>query len=166
MVRNEIRYPYLPEGRSIGYVPAENEYIVAARNYAETNSLDKTMPGAAVVVKDGEIIGIGANGSLFHKTNVCRRVELGCKSGEGYELCEGCHPKNHSEPSAILDATNKENDTKGADLYLWGHWWFCEPCWYAMIEASISNVFLLENSEVLFDREHPDNVVGKQFIAL
>jgi hypothetical protein len=32
-----------------------------------------------------------------------------------------------------------------------------------MEKAGIKNVFLLENSEVLFNKEHPDNVVGKQF---
>lgn len=49
------------------------------------------------------------------------------------------------------------------DLYLWGHWWFCEPCWNAMIEAGIRDVYLLENSEVLFNKAHPENIIGRQF---
>lgn len=158
-----IRYPYLPEGRIIEYVPESNQFMAVAKYLASFDSLDKTMPGAAVIVKDGEIIGGGANGSDYHEKHGCERVRLGCKTGEGYELCEGCHPKNHSEPKAIRDAQNSENETQGADLYLWGHWWCCKWCWNAMIEAGINRVFLLKGSEILFNKEHPGNIVGRQF---
>jgi len=160
---SEIEYPYLPEGRRIKYVSQDNQFILMARKFAQENSLDKTMPGSAIIVKDGEVIGIGANGSEYHKSNECERVKLGCKSGTGYELCEGCHPKNHSEPSAIRDAISKGNDTKDADLYLWGHWWFCVDCWNTMIEARIKNVYLLEGSEKLFNKDNSENVIGRQF---
>ncbi len=162
-MESKIAYPYLPEGREIKYVPSHNNYIIVARILAKVNSLDKTMPGAAIVVKDGCIVGMGANGSDFHKTHQCRRVELGCKSGEGYDLCEGCHPKNHSEAKAISSAKNQGFEIIGADLYLWGHWWCCKPCWDKMVEAGIINVYLLEGSEKLFNKEHPENIVGKQF---
>jgi hypothetical protein len=32
-----------------------------------------------------------------------------------------------------------------------------------MIEAEIGQVTLLEGSERLFNKEHPDNIVGRQF---
>lgn len=134
-----------------------------AKEFAKKYSLDKVMPGTALVVRGEVILGMGANGSSYHETHGCQRVILGCKSGEGYDLCEGCHPKNHSEPSAIRDAVEHGNDTNGAHLYLWGHWWCCKPCWDAMEQAGIEQVFLLENSEVLFNKEHPDNIVGRQF---
>lgn len=159
----KIEYPYLPEGRTIEYVPADNLFMKAARDYAKIHSLDTVMPGAAVIVKDDKIIGMGANGSDYHETHECDRVKLGCKSGEGYELCEGCHPKNHSEPSAIADAVQAGQDTAGADLYLWGHWWCCQPCWETMIDSGINHVYLLEGSEKLFNKEDPDNIVGRQF---
>jgi len=158
-----IPYPYLPEGRTIEYVPESNQFMASARYLAKFDSLDKTMPGAAVIVKDGEIAGEGANGSNYHEKYGCERVRLGCKTGEGYEFCEGCHPKNHSESKAIRDARNNENQTQGGDLYLWGHWWCCKWCWDEMIKAGIKRVFLMEKSEILFNREHPDNIVGKQF---
>jgi deoxycytidylate deaminase len=158
-----VNYPYLPEGRYFGYVGAQNKFMVIAREFARCNSLDEVMPGAAVVVKNDIVIGAGANGSYYHKSHKCRRVILGCKSGQAYELCEGCHPKNHSEPSAIRDAQHRGKNTKGADLYLWGHWWCCKHCWDSMIDAGINRVFLLENSEVLFNKEHPENIVGRQF---
>lgn len=160
----EIRYPYLPEGRTIKYVPWDNRFIRIARFFARLRSLDRTMPGAAVIVKDDEILGIGANGSEYHQEHVCERVRRQCPTGTGYELCEGCHPKNHSETKAILNAHGK--DTVGADFYLWGHWWCCQWCWDVMLEAGINNVFLMERSEVLFNKDHPDNIVGRQFSSL
>lgn len=159
----KIEYPYIPEGCKILYVPESNPYIQEAKMYAQLNSLDKAVQTGSVIVKDGKIIGRGANGSTYHETHECERVKQKIPTGQGYELCEGCHPKNHSEPKAIDNAKENGNDTSGADLYLWGHWWCCEPCWNAMISAGIKNVYLLENSEVLFNKNNPDNIIGKQF---
>lgn len=158
-----IRYPYLPEGRSLEYVAWHNIYINIARVLAKVRSLDKTMPGAAVIVKDDIILGVGANGSGYHKKHGCERVRLKFPTGQGYELCEGCHPKNHSEPKAIQNARENGHDPRGADLYLWGHWWCCQWCWKAMIQAGINKVFLLHRSEELFNKDHPNNIVGRQF---
>lgn len=159
----KIKYPYLPEGRTIEYVPENDHFMAAAKGLARFESLDETMPGAAIIVKDGEIIGGSANGSDCHDKYGCERVRIGCKTGEGYELCEGCHPKNHSEVRAIHDAQESGNSTQDADLYLWGHWWCCKWCWDAIAEAGIKRVFLMEKSEILFNKERPDNIVGKQF---
>ncbi|HWO07555.1 MAG TPA: deaminase [Candidatus Paceibacterota bacterium] len=156
-----ITYPYLPGNRQFRYVPEDNEYMLEARSYALAHSLDDAVKTGSIIVKDGVIIGRGANGSDYHKTHQCERVRRGIPTGQGYELCEGCHPKNHSEPRAIADALKNDGDTRGADLYLWGHWWACEPCWKAITEAGISNVYLMEGSERLFNREHPENVLGK-----
>lgn len=160
---NHINYPYIPEGKMFHYVDNKHPFMMLAKEFAKKHSLDSVMPGTAVVVKDDAVLGVGANGSDYHKNHPCERIIRGCKSGQGYELCEGCHPKNHSEPSAIRDALAHGNNTEGADLYLWGHWWCCKPCWDAMIRAGINRVFLLKNSGVLFNKKHPNNVVGKQF---
>jgi deoxycytidylate deaminase len=163
METKDIKYPYLPEGRTILYVPASNPFMVEAKEFARLNSLDKSIQTGSVIVKDGKIIGRGANGSSYHETHECERVRLKMPTGQGYELCEGCHPKNHSEPKAIKNAKDLGNDPSGADLYLWGHWWFCEPCWNAIISADIKDVYVIENSENLFNRESPENIIGKQF---
>jgi len=163
METKDIKYPYLPEGRTILYVPMSNQYMLEAKEYAKKNSLDKTMPNSSILVRDGKIIGRGANGSNYHDLHGCERIRQNIPTGQGYELCEGCSPKNHGEPKAIKNAKELGNDTNGADLYLWGHWWCCEPCWNEMIKAGIKNVYLLENSEVLFNKADPKNVVGKQF---
>lgn len=162
-MKETIEYPFLPPGRTIEYTPANNTFMREAYLFAREHALDKVMPGAAVIVKDGEIIGRGANGSTYHENNPCERIIQNCPSGQGYELCEGCHPKNHSEPSAIQDARDNGHNPEGADLYLWGHWWFCEPCWNAMIEAGIRHAYVLENSQILFNKKNPQNIVGRQF---
>src|SRR3989338_5453610 len=158
-----IQYPYFPEDHSILYVEMDNSSMQEAKAYAKEHSIDKHQPTGALVVKDGKVIGRGANGSEYHKTHECERVKRGIPTGQGYELCEGCHPKNHSEPRAIADARKNGHDSRGADLYLWGHWWCCGPCWTAMIAASIKDVYLLEGNKKLFNKAHPENVIGRQF---
>jgi len=156
-----MKYPYLPDDRCFLFVPADHALMKEARAHALAHSLDDAVKTGSVIVKDGAIIGHGANGSDYHKTNVCERVKRGIPTGQGYELCEGCHPKNHSEPRAIAEARSRSHETEGADLYLWGHWWCCEPCWAAIINAGIRDVYLVEGSERLFNREHPENILGK-----
>src|ERR1700722_17033833 len=159
----QIKYPYIPEGRTILYVPANDPFMQEARTYALAHSLDEAVKTGSVIVKDGMVIGGGTNGSNYHKTHGCVRKQLGIPTGQGYELCEGCHPKNHSEPRAIADAKKDGHDTHGADLYLWGHWWACEPCWNAINMAGIKQVYLMKGSEKLFSKAHPENIIGKQF---
>ena len=133
------QFEHTPEGRELVFIDPENEFLRVAKKYALTHSKDPKHPTGAVIVKENNIIGIGANGSDYHKNHGCPRKKKGIKSGEGYELCEGCHPKNHAEQRAISSATE---DTIGADLYLWGHWYCCRWCWAAMSTAGIKNVFL------------------------
>lgn len=161
--KNKIEYPYLPEGRTILYVPENNEFIQAAKKFAKENSLDSNFPTGSVAVKDNKIIGYGANGTDYHKTHECERVKNHIPTGQGYELCEGCHPKNHSESRAVKNVIDNGFDPKGTDLYLWGHHWCCEPCWKSMIESGIKDVYLMEGSEILFDRTKEGNIVGHQF---
>ncbi|HAS80708.1 MAG: hypothetical protein UR25_C0003G0090 [Candidatus Nomurabacteria bacterium GW2011_GWE1_32_28] len=155
--------PYIPEGRSILYVPETNIFMMEAKEYARLNSLDREMPNTSLIVKDGVVVGRGANGSTYHDTHECERVKQKIPTGEGYELCEGCHPKNHGEGKAIKDAKDHGFDIKETDLYMWGHWWCCKDCWEAMIKAGIKDVYLLENSEILFNKKDPGNIIGRQF---
>ncbi len=165
METKNIKYapPFVPTGHEILYVPASNPFMIEAKEYARVNSLDKEMPNASFIVKNGEIIGRGSNGSKYHETHECERVKQNIPTGQGYELCEGCHPKNHGEGSAIRNAKANGKDISGADLYMWGHWWCCKPCWENMISVGIKNVYVLENSDVLFNKKDPDNIIGHQF---
>jgi tRNA(Arg) A34 adenosine deaminase TadA len=164
-----IQYPYLPEGREIKYAPFTNDYMRAAYEYSKAHSSDRNHPTGAVVVKDGSIIGSGANQvpiknefmKKVHKELICIRKIFKVKSGEKYWLCPGCAKcDDHGEQQSVRDAIKNVGNIEGADLYLWGHWWCCKPCWDAMIAAGIKEVYLLEESEVLFDRNNPGNKLG------
>jgi deoxycytidylate deaminase len=162
---SSVPYPYMPTEGIIHYVSADNTFMQAARAVAAEQSLDKTMPTGSVIVRDNTILGKGANGSTYHETHGCERVRLHIPTGQGYELCEGCSPKNHSEPKAIADARKNTKDLRGTVVYLWGHWWCCESCWNAMFEQGINTVYLLENSEILFNKDATGNIVGRQLLA-
>lgn len=159
----KVRYPYLHPKGTIAYISASSEYMRAAKETARLHSLDKIMPTGTVLVQKGKIIGRGANGSLYHELNGCERVRQNIPTGENYELCEGCSPKNHSEPRAVLDAMQAKQNISGAEAYLWGHWWCCDSCWQTMIENGVTKVYLLQNSQELFNKEAAKNVVGRQF---
>ncbi len=163
METRNINYPYLPEDRTILYVPEDNVYMVLAKENAKKHRSNLTQSHCAVLVKNNKVIGLGAIGNNPVHIKGCLRVSLNVPTGTGYDLCEGCSPKFHSEQSAIRDAKAKGNDLKGADLYFWGHWWCCESCWNTMIQAGIRNVYILEHGETLFNKEHPHNIIGKQF---
>lgn len=129
----------------------DNEFMEAAERAAQF-SLDKNHPTSAVLVKEGKIIGQGANGSHWHEEHMndpelknfagCRRKLLGCPSGTGYEHCEGCSNDNHAEPRVVKDALAKGYNVEGAVCYLWGHWWCCEPCIKTLLANGIKNVVL------------------------
>lgn len=158
---NKIAYPYMPKDREIKYVPENNPFMLEAKRFSLQNSTDLNHPTGAVMVKDGRTLGYGANHSIFknkqfvalHGRGFCVRKWFKIKSGSKYWLCPGCvKSHNHAEASAVRDAIGKHGiDTvRGADMYLWGHWWCCKPCWDRMIESSIRDIYLMEKSEVIF----------------
>lgn len=165
-----VTYPYLPAGRTLLCVPENNPFMRAAKEFARKNHTVRHIH-AAVVVKDGETIGRGSIGGGFHgeidpatgEKRGCTRERLNVPTGTQYELCKGCGYDYHSEHSAIRDALERGHDPNEADVYLWGHWWCCEPCWSAMIDAGIRDVYLMEGSERLFNRESSENSIGHQF---
>lgn len=173
MNTENIKYPYLPEGKGIIFAPGDNQFMLEAKEMARLHSTDYLQRTGAVVVKDGQIIGRGANHSVLgkfesynklHQKGMCVRKFFNVKSGHGYWMCPGCVTnKNHAEASAVRDALKNGFDANGADLYLWGHWWACKPCWDAMIKGGIKNVYLLENAWELFRRESDKNILGRQF---
>lgn len=160
-----VGLPYEPEDATIEYVPADNEYMQEAREVAEELSTDRNQPVGSVIVQGDEIIGEGANRSDYHNEVGCDREQLKeageISSGEGYELCDGCHPRTHSEAQAIEDARESGNadELEDADVYLWGHWWACESCWDRMEEVDIDTLYLHEDSETLFNKSDPDNIL-------
>lgn len=154
-------YPYLPEGRKFIYVPITDPFMAETKKVTLELSTDQQHPTGAVIVKDGKILGFGANQSAlknpklmqFHKNVFCVRRFLKIPTGQKYWICPGCaSSKLHSEPRAIKMAQKKHGDITGADLYHWGHWWCCKPCWDSMIAAGIRDVYLVEGAKEQFKR--------------
>jgi tRNA(Arg) A34 adenosine deaminase TadA len=172
MSPQEIKYPYLPEGRTIEYVSGDHPHMRAAREVMRARSTDWGFPTGAVVVLDGSVIGGAANRSRLanrtllhlHKKGWCFRKALHVPSGKRYWMCPGCAgPEYHAEILAVKDAVKDNNSANGASLYLYGHWWCCESCWVAMMSAGIEHVYLVEGSERLFDRSASNNIIGLEF---
>ena len=154
-------YPYLPDGKTIEYVPASDPFMAEAERARNELSTEKNQPTGAVVVLYGKIIGVDANQAALknqklqalHKNGWCVRRILKIPSGQKYWLCPGCaKSKHHAEARAVRDALKKQGRIQGADLYLYGHWWCCKPCWDSMIGAGIRDVYLIEGADELFKR--------------
>ena len=155
----KINYPYLPVGKTIEYVPENDGFMRAAIRTRNEHSTDLNHPTGAVVVLDGKIIGWAANQSALrnkkllelHKKGWCVRKLLKIPSGQRYWLCPGCASfRHHAEARAMKDALTRAPSLTGADMYLYGHWWCCKPCWSMMIKVGIKNVYLAENATDLF----------------
>ncbi len=171
----EIKYPYMPAGRTISFAPENNVFMVEAKRIRDEESTDLNHSTGAVVVLDGKILGKGANQSALgnkkllalHKNGLCVRRILKIQSGQKYCLCPGCaSSKHHAETRAVKDALcNAEKNSlpikidngvlskiAGADLYLFGHWWCCKPCWDSMINAGIKDVYVIEDAYKKFGK--------------
>lgn len=134
------------------FVPADHEFMLAAKNQADNFSACAWWPTGAVLVKDEKIIGSGANSGDLHFH--CGRMEHNCATGTGYEYCQTLRNNlYHSEAACVNNALENNRNTNGADLYLFGHWWCCESCWDAMIKAGVRNVYLLQDAHLVFTRE-------------
>lgn len=155
-----------PSNIPITYVSLSNVYMKEAYRYAKklhatkdlNNKVKKMTITSSVIVKDGVIVGKGSNGNGWHQSNnTCVRIEKNLPTGVGYDECPGCHGDNHSERVAINEAGML---AKGGEIYLYGHWWICATCWKAINEAGINHIYLLENADILFDRNESTTVIG------
>ena len=137
------------------FVPADDEYMREAKRAREECSGDPLYPVGCVLVRDGRVLVRAGNGYNrgTRGIHICPRIVLECPSGTGYELCDLHDSPGHAEPMLIAVAKEQGIDTQDADVYLYGHWWCCEPCWNVMIEAGVRDVYLLENAHVEFDRD-------------
>lgn len=157
----KIDYPYLPQGRIIKHVPITDPFMAEAKKTRDELSTEKNYPTGAVVVIDSQIIGRAGNQAAlknkrlqeFHRTKLCLRKVFKIPSGQKYWVCPGCAKhQHHGEWGAVKNAVKNKGNIAGADLYLYGHWWCCKPCWNAMISAGIRDVYLVEGAFELFEK--------------
>ncbi len=113
----------------------DDRFFKAAQKLAETRSTCLKIQTGAVVVKNGKVVGKGFNlcspEGFNHgqKIKECKRMNL--PSGVGYELCKPLH----AEVAAVVDAGPKRS--KGATLYLSGHYY---PCWNCEGQARLAGI--------------------------
>jgi len=150
-----IAYPYLPEGRAFKFVPDGDPFLEEAKRARSELAGDPIWPNGAVLVRDGKVIARAGNGYNrgSHLIHICPRIVHDCPSGQGYELCDLHDSPGHAEWMVVKVAQQEGIETQGADLYMYGHWWCCKPCWDAMIAAGIRDVYLLEGADQEFTRE-------------
>lgn len=150
-----VEYPYLPEGKEFLFVPLDDVFLQEAKKAQEELAGDTLFPVGVAIVKNGKVIGRGGNGFSCggKEKHICPRIVLECKSGEGYDLCSLHDAEGHAEPMALQNAIENGENVEGADVYMYGHWWACEPCWKKMIDAGIERVFLLQDAHIVFSRD-------------
>ncbi len=151
----DIKYPYMPPDRHLKYVPYDHPFMLAAAQAREERAGDPLWPVGIVAVKDGKVVASAGNGfNRGHQENhICPRIVLECKSGEGYELCHVHDPPGHSEPQLVKAMQEAGIDTQGADAYMYGHWWACEPCWKALMDAGFRDLYVTDDAHERFTKE-------------
>lgn len=79
-----------------------------------TNSKCKRSKHGAVIVRDGEILGMGWNTPVPNNTECdpCR-MECGSQNKSRFELCNAIY----AEHNAILDALKNSHELKGSRMY-------------------------------------------------
>ncbi|KKT01124.1 MAG: hypothetical protein UW07_C0037G0008 [Candidatus Nomurabacteria bacterium GW2011_GWF2_43_8] len=165
--KKQIKYPYLPEGQKILYVPKDNKFMLRAKEVAH-GSNEQQQPTGVVVVHNDKVVSEDSNINPLSNRRLidlhqkyCIRHILKIPSGDKYWLCPGCAKKeDHAEHRAIKKLLKNKTTNGPFDLYLWGHWWCCDVCWDSMMKLPIRNVYLLENSEILFNLKNPRHIVG------
>ena len=153
----KIKYPYEPP-QGYKFVKINNKFMQMAmqttKELAYDTGINVLAPIGLVLVKDGKVIVRSVAGSDYHQKHGCERQKMGIVNGE-YELCPGCSYKVHGEQNAIRQAKEKNIDITGADAYLFGHFWYCELCCKALAEYGITNLYLLKDAYLYFDRDQP-----------
>ncbi|TAL49976.1 hypothetical protein EPN81_04200 [Patescibacteria group bacterium] len=154
-----VEYPYMPTGRHLKYVPVDHPFMVEAARVREELAGDPSYPVGIVMVKDGKVVARAGNGfSRGRQVHVCPRIVLECPTGTGYDLCHLHDDSGHAEQMVIKQVREKGIDPAGADLYLFGHWWACEPCWKTLIDAGIHDLYVTDDAHERFSR---DKVYGE-----
>ncbi len=124
---------------NIVYVDLTYPAMRLARAYAGV-SCERRKVGAVLVASSGEIVGTGYNGGEGH-VDVCPRVTANCPSGVGYERCSVCAPPNHAEAMALREAGAR---AEGATMVVYGHYWICDACFDACVQAGVTTVALMQ----------------------
>lgn len=170
ILKKERKCSYLPDGANIFYVGEDNKFMVEAKEVARLSN-EQQQPVGEVIVYNNQIIQKAYNRSPL--TNLfliklhqkfCIRKFLHIPTGKYYWICPGCASKKHHAEYRICKQLLRDGiPGKPIDLYMWGHWACCSSCCDIMEKVKIDNLYLLKNSEILFNPKKEGNIIGKQF---
>jgi cytidine deaminase len=137
------------ENRVNTSVPVTAEHIKINCNLRANNLYPclKQQVYACLETTEGERF-YGANWMLNNTVVECPRLKF--ESGTRYDLCEsecGQGTDYHAERQAINACLEAGADTEGAVMYLTGHTYCCDDCTYAMLDAKVSRVVLLDTDK-------------------
>lgn len=136
-------------------VHMQTMYAIARALYSVNRWNQKTTP-ICIIARGDEVLALGIAGNGMHPlTAHCDRVD---KPGSDYSACKWCQEDQHAEIRAL---SCLKTDARGAKAYLYGHFHACDNCCKGMELFGIETVVLLEKSSELFDRHHPNTVIGK-----
>lgn len=142
------------------FVSETHPLMQASKKAGVEYSLTPNYPIGIVAAIDDKVIVAAGNGNGYHESNQeteghlngCKRMFISqervknggekIKPGQEFDLCPGCHTDFHAESNLIRKAAEKGINLGGADVYMYGHYWCCGPCWEKMDKAGIRKVFL------------------------
>ena len=145
--------------------PDWESYFMTLAAVAATRSTCLRRHVGAVIVRDGQIISTGYNGSPKGTPHCfetgCLRSALNIPSGERQEMCRG----SHAEMNAIAQAATVGVSTAGAVLYCTHS--PCAFCTKAIINAGISRlVYLYSYPDELAEKLREEaGLISEQFPA-
>ena len=117
-----------------------DDYLDLALSYAKSLSGCNKVAVGSAIVKDGVVIGLGANRAipdLCKTTRGCLRIEKYGEDSKIHRNPEDCRAI-HSEIDAICAAAKAGVSTSGATIYVTRY--PCENCAKALVAAGIKRV--------------------------
>lgn len=84
------------------------------------------------------------DGPSFVGTNDCANPQDVCprRPGEGYDKCKSiCDQSGHAEIQALQMAGER---ARGADVLIKGHYYMCEPCGRALLDAGVDSILMVQ----------------------
>lgn len=142
--------------------PSKDEYYLGIAEAVLARSTCLRRKYGAVLVKDGEIISTGYNGSPRGECNCCdigycEREVQGIPKGERYELCVAIHAEDNAITSAGRCKAN------GATLYIVGKETstgkYANPAPCMMCRRKIVNAGIARVVGLFYDKESGDTYI-------
>lgn len=126
-----------------GLAEESNIFMIVAKKRAAESRCKKMQTGTCLVTGNGYVLS--ANNDTGVYVSECPRMEM--PTGVGYELCKDvCKQEGHTEIRVLRKADDSGIDTRGSELFLWGHWYCCDPCIGAMERAGVKKYYVLPES--------------------